>query len=136
MKDTRYISNVGNGVESSLIAVKDSNLKDYVEVSLQRNKNITINPKIALICKNTDFDKFLKKLKKEISNHSTPNLYTVATLYCTAMCEIIRVLKVEKDSFDVLMYYNYRRPRTKKCVDYVNLTLTDLEKFIMGVNGR
>lgn len=132
-QDKRYISNIGEGVESSLVAVKDPDLNDYVEVSLQRNKNLTKNPKICLISKHKDFDKFLDKLRNEVTNHTTPELFTVASLYCTSLCEIIRVIKVDKDSFDVLMYYNYRRPRTRKCVDYVSLTLVDLEKFINGI---
>ena len=64
--DKLYISNIGKGVENSLVAVKDPEYDDYVEVSLQRNKNITKQPKIALISKRTDFDKFLKKLKNEV----------------------------------------------------------------------
>jgi hypothetical protein len=130
--DKMYISNIGKGVESSLVAVKDPEF-DYVEVSLQRNKNVTKHPKIVLISKRIDFDKFLKKLRNEVTNHTTPELYPVATLHCTSQCEILKVLKVDKDSFDVLMYYNYRRPRTKKCVDYVSLTLVDLEKFVNGI---
>lgn len=130
--DQMYISNIGKGVENSLVAVKDLEF-DYVEVSLQRNKNITKHPKICLISKRTDFDKFLKKIKNEVTNHTTPELYSVATLHCTSQCEILKVLKVDKDSFDVIMYYNYRRPRTRKCVDYVSLTLVDLEKFVNGI---
>lgn len=127
------ITNVGQGVEASLVAVTDSNY-DCVEISLQKNKSLTVKPKICLITDKLNFNKFLKKLKNELKNHSLPELYTVATLHCTSMCEILKIIKVDNDTFDVLMYYNYKRPRTKKCVDYVPLTANDLNKFVAGIN--
>lgn len=126
-----YISNIGKGAESSLVVVKDYD-SEIVEVSLQNNKNITKNPKICLISKNTDFNKFIKKLEKELETHSTPDLYTVAQLYCSSMCEILRVIKVDNESYDVFMYYNYRRPFSKRCKDYVNFSSDELKKFIKG----
>jgi len=128
--DNLYISNVGKGVEATLVAVKDNN--DQVYVSIQNNKKLRKNPKVKLISNSYEFSKFLKKLNKELEDHSTPVLYTVASLYCTSQCEIIRVIKTGKDSFDVLFYYNYRRPLFEGCKDVVSLTAADLEKFIKG----
>lgn len=128
--DNLYISNVGKGVEATLVAVKDNN--DQVYVSIQNNKKLRKNPKVKLISNSYEFSKFLKKLNKELEDHSTPVLYTVASLYCTSQCEIIRVIKTGKDSFDVLFYYNYRRPLFGGCKDVVSLTAVDLEKFIKG----
>lgn len=128
--DNLYISNVGKGVEATLVVVKDNN--DQVYVSIQNNKKLRKNPKVKLISNSYDFSKFLKKLNKELEDHSTPVLYTVASLYCTSQCEIIRVIKTGKDSFDVLFYYNYRRPLFGGCKDVVSLTAVDLEKFIKG----
>lgn len=128
--DNLYISNIGKGVEATLVAVKDNN--DQVYVSIQNNKKLRKNPKVKLISNSYDFSKFLKKLNKELEDHSTPVLYTVASLYCTSQCEIIRVIKTGKDSFDVLFYYNYRRPLFGGCKDVVSLTAVDLEKFIKG----
>ena len=128
--DNLYISNVGKGVEATLVAVKDNN--DQVYVSIQNNKKLRKNPKVKLISNSYEFSKFLKKINKELEDHSTPVLYTVASLYCTSQCEIIRVIKTGKDSFDVLFYYNYRRPLFGGCKDVVSLTAADLEKFIKG----
>lgn len=128
--DNLYISNVGKGVEATLVAVKDNN--DQVYVSIQNNKKLRKNPKVKLISNSYEFSKFLKKINKELEDHSTPVLYTVASLYCTSQCEIIRVIKTGKDSFDVLFYYNYRRPLFGGCKDVVSLTAVDLEKFIKG----
>ena len=128
--DNLYISNIGKGVEATLVVVKDNN--DQVYVSIQNNKKLRKNPKVKLISNSYDFSKFLKKLNKELEDHSTPVLYTVASLYCTSQCEIIRVIKTGKDSFDVLFYYNYRRPLFGGCKDVVSLTAVDLEKFIKG----
>lgn len=128
--DNLYISNVGKGVEATLVAVKDDN--DQVYVSIQNNKKLRKNPKVKLISNSYEFSKFLKKINKELEDHSTPVLYTVASLYCTSQCEIIRVIKTGKDSFDVLFYYNYRRPLFGGCKDVVSLTAVDLEKFIKG----
>lgn len=128
--DNLYISNIGKGVEATLVAVKDNN--DQVYVSIQNNKKLRKNPKVKLISNSYEFSKFLKKINKELEDHSTPVLYTVASLYCTSQCEIIRVIKTGKDSFDVLFYYNYRRPLFGGCKDVVSLTAVDLEKFIKG----
>ena len=128
--DNLYISNVGKGVEATLVAVKDDN--DQVYVSIQNNRKLRKNPKVKLISNSYEFSKFLKKINKELEDHSTPVLYTVASLYCTSQCEIIRVIKTGKDSFDVLFYYNYRRPLFEGCKDVVSLTAVDLEKFIKG----
>ncbi len=128
--DNLYISNIGKGVEAALVAVKDNN--DQVYVSIQSNKKLRKNPKVKLISNSYEFSKFLKKINKELEDHSTPVLYTVASLYCTSQCEIIRVIKTGKDSFDVLFYYNYRRPLFGGCKDVVSLTAVDLEKFIKG----
>ena len=128
--DNLYISNVGKGVEATLVAVKDNN--DQVYVSIQNNKKLRKNPKVKLISNSYEFSRFLKKVNKELEDHSTPVLYTVASLYCTSQCEIIRVIKTGKDSFDVLFYYNYRRPLFGGCKDVVSLTAVDLEKFIKG----
>lgn len=128
--DNLYISNIGKGVEATLVAVKDNN--DQVYVSIQSNKKLRKNPKVKLISNSYDFIRFLKKINKELEDHSTPVLYTVASLYCTSQCEIIRVIKTGKDSFDVLFYYNYRRPLFGGCKDVVSLTAVDLEKFIKG----
>lgn len=128
--DNLYISNVGKGVEATLVAVKDDN--DQVYVSIQNNRKLRKNPKVKLISNSYEFSKFLKKINKELEDHSTPVLYTVASLYCTSQCEIIRVIKTGKDSFDVLFYYNYRRPLFGGCKDVVSLTAVDLEKFIKG----
>lgn len=128
--DNLYISNIGKGVEATLVAVKDNN--DQVYVSIQNNKKLRKNPKVKLISNGYEFSKFLKKINKELEDHSTPVLYTVASLYCTSQCEIIRVIKTGKDSFDVLFYYNYRRPLFGGCKDVVSLTAVDLEKFIKG----
>ena len=87
---------------------------------------------MKLISNSYEFSKFLKKINKELEDHSTPVLYTVASLYCTSQCEIIRVIKTGKDSFDELFYYNYRRPLFGGCKDVVSLTAVDLEKFIKG----
>lgn len=131
-----YISNIGEGVESSLVAVRSTEIKEMVEISIQNSKKITTESPICLISSDKDFKRFLNKLQKEISSHSTPELYTVATLYCLSGCEILRVIKVDNDSFDVLMYYNYRRKRTRKCKDYVNLRVADLDKFIQGTGTK
>jgi hypothetical protein len=128
--DNLYISNIGKGVEATLVAVKDNN--DQVYVSIQNNKKLRKNPKVKLISNSYEFSRFLKKVNKELEDHSTPVLYTVASLYCTSQCEIIRVIKTGKDSFDVLFYYNYRRPLFGGCKDVVSLTAVDLEKFIKG----
>lgn len=128
--DNLYISNIGKGVEATLVAVKDNN--DQVYVSIQNNKKLRKSPKVKLISNSYEFSKFLKKINKELEDHSTPVLYTVASLYCTSQCEIIRVIKTGKDSFDVLFYYNYRRPLFGGCKDVVSLTAVDLEKFIKG----
>ena len=128
--DNLYISNIGKGVEATLVAVKDNN--DQVYVSIQNNKKLRKNPKVKLISNSYEFSKFLKKINKELEDHSTPVLYTVASLYCTSQCEIIRVIKTGKDSFDELFYYNYRRPLFGGCKDVVSLTAVDLEKFIKG----
>lgn len=128
--DNLYISNIGKGVEATLVAVKDNN--DQVYVSIQNNKKLRKNPKVKLISNSYEFGRFLKKVNKELEDHSTPVLYTVASLYCTSQCEIIRVIKTGKDSFDVLFYYNYRRPLFGGCKDVVSLTAVDLEKFIKG----
>lgn len=128
--DNLYISNVGKGVEATLVAVKDNN--DQVYVSIQNNRKLRKNPKVKLISNSYEFSKFLKKINKELEDHSTPVLYTVASLYCASQCEIIRVIKTGKDSFDVLFYYNYRRPLFGGCKDVVSLTAVDLEKFIKG----
>ena len=128
--DNLYISNIGKGVEATLVAVKDNN--DQVYVSIQNNKKLRKNPKVKLISNSYEFSRFLKKINKELEDHSTPILYTVASLYCTSQCEIIRVIKTGKDSFDVLFYYNYRRPLFGGCKDVVSLTAVDLEKFIKG----
>lgn len=128
--DNLYISNIGKGVEATLVAVKDNN--DQVYVSIQNNKKLRKNPKVKLISNSYEFSRFLKKINKELEDHSTPVLYTVASLYCTSQCEIIRVIKTGKDSFDVLFYYNYRRPLFGGCKDVVSLTAVDLEKFIKG----
>ncbi len=128
--DNLYISNIGKGVEATLVAVKDNN--DHVYVSIQNNKKLRKNPKVKLISNSYEFSRFLKKVNKELEDHSTPVLYTVASLYCTSQCEIIRVIKTGKDSFDVLFYYNYRRPLFGGCKDVVSLTAVDLEKFIKG----
>lgn len=128
--DNLYISNIGKGVEATLVAVKDNN--DQVYVSIQNNKKLRKNPKVKLISNSYEFSRFLKKINKELEDHSTPVLYTVASLYCTSQCEIIRVIKTGKDSFDVLLYYNYRRPLFGGCKDVVSLTAVDLEKFIKG----
>lgn len=128
--DNLYISNIGKGVEATLVAVKDNN--DQVYVSIQNNKKLRKNPRVKLISNSYEFSKFLKKINKELEDHSTPVLYTVASLYCTSQCEIIRVIKTGKDSFDVLFYYNYRRPLFGGCKDVVSLTAVDLEKFIKG----
>lgn len=128
--DNLYISNIGKGVEATLVAVKDNN--DQVYVSIQNNKKLRKNPKVKLISNSYEFNRFLKKVNKELEDHSTPVLYTVASLYCTSQCEIIRVIKTGKDSFDVLFYYNYRRPLFGGCKDVVSLTAVDLEKFIKG----
>ena len=128
--DNLYISNIGKGMESTLVAVKDNN--DQVYVSIQNNKKLRKNPKVKLISNSYEFSRFLKKVNKELEDHSTPVLYTVASLYCTSQCEIIRVIKTGKDSFDVLFYYNYRRPLFGGCKDVVSLTAVDLEKFIKG----
>lgn len=128
--DNLYISNIGKGVEATLVAVKDNN--DQVYVSIQSNKKLRKNPKVKLISNSYEFSRFLKKINKELEDHSTPVLYTVASLYCTSQCEIIRVIKTGKDSFDVLFYYNYRRPLFGGCKDVVSLTAVDLEKFIKG----
>ena len=128
--DNLYISNIGKGVEATLVAVKDNN--DQVYVSIQNNKKLRKNPKVKLISNSYEFSRFLKKVNKELEDHSTPVLYTVASLYCTSQCEIIRVIKTGKDSFDVLFYYNYRRPLFGGCRDVVSLTAVDLEKFIKG----
>lgn len=128
--DNLYISNVGKGVEATLVAVKDNN--DQVYVSIQNNKKLRKNPKVKLISNSYEFSRFLKRINKELEDHSTPVLYTVASLYCTSQCEIIRVIKTGKDSFDVLFYYNYRRPLFGGCKDVVSLTAVDLEKFIKG----
>jgi ribosomal protein S12 len=128
--DNLYISNIGKGVEATLVAVKDNN--DQVYVSIQNNKKLRKNPKVKLISNGYEFSRFLKKVNKELEDHSTPVLYTVASLYCTSQCEIIRVIKTGKDSFDVLFYYNYRRPLFGGCKDVVSLTAVDLEKFIKG----
>lgn len=128
--DNLYISNIGKGVESTLVAVKDNN--DQVYVSIQNNKKLRKNPKVKLISNSYEFSRFLKRINKELEDHSTPVLYTVASLYCTSQCEIIRVIKTGKDSFDVLFYYNYRRPLFGGCKDVVSLTAVDLEKFIKG----
>ena len=128
--DNLYISNVGKGVEATLVAVKDDN--DQVYVSIQNNKKLRKNPKVKLISNSYEFSRFLKRINKELEDHSTPVLYTVASLYCTSQCEIIRVIKTGKDSFDVLFYYNYRRPLFGGCKDVVSLTAVDLEKFIKG----
>lgn len=128
--DNLYISNIGRGVEAALVAVKDNN--DQVYISIQSNKKLRKNPKVKLISNSYEFSRFLKKINKELEDHSTPVLYTVASLYCTSQCEIIRVIKTGKDSFDVLFYYNYRRPLFGGCKDVVSLTAVDLEKFIKG----
>ena len=128
--DNLYISNIGKGVEATLVAVKDNNNQVYV--SIQNNKKLRKNPKVKLISNSYEFSRFLKKVNKELEDHSTPVLYTVASLYCTSQCEIIRVIKTGKDSFDVLFYYNYRRPLFGGCKDVVSLTAVDLEKFIKG----
>ena len=128
--DNLYISNIGRGVEAALVAVKDNN--DQVYISIQSNKKLRKNPKVKLISNSYEFSRFLKKINKELEDHSTPVLYTVASLYCTSQCEIIRVIKTGKDSFDVLFYYNYRRPLFLGCKDVVSLTAVDLEKFIKG----
>lgn len=128
--DNLYISNIGKGVEATLVAVKDNN--DQVYVSIQNNKKLRKNPKVKLISNSYEFSRFLKKVNKELEDHSTPVLYTVASLYCTSQCEIIRLIKTGKDSFDVLFYYNYRRPLFGGCKDVVSLTAVDLEKFIKG----
>lgn len=128
--DNLYISNIGKGVEATLVAVKDNN--DQVYVSIQNNKKLRKNPKVKLISNGYEFSRFLKKINKELEDHSTPVLYTVASLYCTSQCEIIRVIKTGKDSFDVLFYYNYRRPLFGGCKDVVSLTAVDLENFIKG----
>ena len=128
--DNLYISNIGKGVEATLVAVKDNN--DQVYVSIQNNKKLRKNPKVKLISNSYEFSRFLKRINKELEDHSTPVLYTVASLYCTSQCEIIRVIKTGKDSFDVLFYYNYRRPLFGGCKDVVSLTAVDLEKFIKG----
>ena len=128
--DNLYISNIGRGVEAALVAVKDNN--DQVYISIQSNKKLRKNPKVKLISNSYEFSRFLKKINQELEDHSTPVLYTVASLYCTSQCEIIRVIKTGKDSFDVLFYYNYRRPLFWGCKDVVSLTAVDLEKFIKG----
>ena len=132
-----YISNIGKGSKAILVAVTDNDpIVDsdsrLVEVSIQSRKP-SINTKVCLICKHNSFKKFLNKLEKEIKNQDTPELYTVAQLYCESQCEILRVIKVDNDSYDVLMYYNYRRPFTRKNLDYVNLTQSELKSFIKGV---
>ena len=72
--DNLYISNVGKGVEATLVAVKDNN--DQVYVSIQNNKKLRKNPKVKLISNSYEFSKFLKKINKELEDHSTPVLYT------------------------------------------------------------
>ena len=133
MKTSLKLTHLGQGVENSLV-VHSEPTSSLVYVSIQNNKHITSSPKVCLVAKQQDLDKFIFRIKKELTSHSTPELRNVATLYCASYCEILRVVKVDNDTFDVMMYYNYKRPRTKRCADYVCLTAVDLEKFIGGKN--
>ena len=133
-KENLEITNVCNGVENSLVAIKDKDYNDFVYISIQANKHITKNPKIALVASIVSYNKFLTNIKKELKGHHTPELRQVASLTCTSFCEILRIMKVNNDTFDVMMYYNYKRPFSMVCKDYVSLTAVDLEEFIGGLN--
>lgn len=132
MKNQYKIINISDNGKTSLVAVSLEGADDFIEVSIQNSKNLKTNPKIALLASKPDFNKFIKKLEKELETHSTPDLYTVAQLYCSSMCEILRVIKVDNESYDVFMYYNYRRPFSRRCKDYVNFSSDELKKFIKG----
>ena len=135
-KEKLEITAIGSGVENSLVAVEDTNDtadNKYVYVSIQSNKYIRPNTKIALVATKEDYGRFVSKIRKELIGHHTPELRQVAVLSCTSFCEVLRVIKVDNDTFDVMMYYNYKRPRDKVCKDDVSLTAVDLEKFIGGL---
>lgn len=129
MKKNLKIISTADGVENSLVLVHDTDLDIYY-ASLQKSKYITKTPKIDLVTDKINLVKFLKKVSKELASHTCPKLNLVTELHCNCFCELLRIYKIDTYEYEVQLYYNHRRPRTKKCVDSVSLTNTDLERFI------
>lgn len=134
-KENLKIIATARGVEYSLVAIKDLDF-NYIYISIQHNKHISTNPKICLISNMDKFSKFVNRINSEITSPTVPDLKTVTTLQCDSFCELLKITKIQHGEYEALMYYNYRRPKTKRCADSVALTNVDLEKFIKSLEGE
>lgn len=128
-KENLKIIGIAKGVKYSLVVTKDFDF-NYIYLSIQHNKHIKPSPKVLLLCKTEKFSNFIKRIKADILSPTVPVLGVVATLNCDSFCEILKLTKLQLGKYEASMYYNYRRPKTKKYADSIALTSVDLETLI------
>lgn len=121
------IIGIAKGVEASLVLIKSN---DQLLFAIENNKHITPNPKICLVSSPEIVKHFFVPITKDLDNHTRKNGSVISTLTCNSFCEVLNVYKINRDTFEFIMYYNYRRPKSKSCVDSVCLRTHDLEQLV------